>query len=62
MKILKILKNPKIIIFYLESKDFFNFLSDESYLKFFYKLNLDKKLNLENPKTFNEKNTMVKTS
>ena len=55
MKILRVLKKPKIIIFYLESKGFFDFLSDESYLKIFYKLNLNKKLNLENPKTFNEK-------
>ena len=54
-KVLRALKEPKKIIFYLESKGFFNFLSDESYLKFFYKLNTCKKLNLKNPKTFNEK-------
>ena len=42
-------------MFFLESKGFFDFLSDEQYLKFFYKLNLGKKLNLINPATFNEK-------
>ena len=54
-RVLRVLKEPKRILFYLESKGFFNFLSDEKYLKFFYKLNMGKKLNLENPKTFNEK-------
>ncbi len=54
-RIFKVIKEPKKILFYLESKGFFNFLSDEKYLKFFYKLNMGKKLNLDNPKTFNEK-------
>ncbi len=54
-RILKVIKEPKKILFYLESKGFFNFLSDESYLKFFFKLNMGKKLNLKSPKTFNEK-------
>ena len=54
-RLLSVLKNPKKILFYIESKGFFNFLSDERYIKFFYKLNLGKKLDLKNPKTFNEK-------
>jgi hypothetical protein len=33
----------------------FNHLSDEKYLKFCYFLRIGKKLNLDNPKTFNEK-------
>lgn len=34
---------------------FFNKISDESYLKFLYRISMQKKLNLENPKTYNEK-------
>lgn len=33
----------------------FRWMDDESYLKFVYRVALGKKLNLENPKTFNEK-------
>ena len=54
-RLLRVLKNPKKILYYIESKGFFNFLSDEAYIKLFYKLGLDKKLNLEKPETFNEK-------
>ena len=45
----------KKIILYLEFKGLFDFLSDESYLKLFYRIRTGKKLNLEDPKTFNEK-------
>ena len=34
---------------------FFNFMSDEKYIRWRYSLTFNKKLNLENPKTFNEK-------
>ena len=54
-KIIKYLKNPKLIIIYLMNKNFFSFLSDELYLKWKYRLIFGKKLNLENPQTFNEK-------
>ena len=33
----------------------FGFLSDEKYLRFIYRLRMGKKLNLDDPKTFNEK-------
>lgn len=54
-KIIKIIKNPKMIIKYLMDKNFFFFLGDKAYLKLRYKLITGKKLNLENPKTYNEK-------
>ncbi len=39
----------------LDKVGFFNFLSDEAYLKFCYRFRIGKKLNLDSPKTFNEK-------
>ena len=39
----------------LISMNFFGFLSDKQFLKLKYKIHMDKKLNLKNPQTFNEK-------
>ena len=39
----------------LSNKYFFNFLSDKTYLKLKYRIIIGKKLNLDNPRTFNEK-------
>ena len=39
----------------LDKVGFFNCLSDEAYLKFCYRFRIGKKLNLDTPKTFNEK-------
>ena len=39
----------------LSSRGFYNHLTDECYLKKAYKLKVGKKLNIENPTTFNEK-------
>ena len=55
MKIMKYLKQPKKIIINLAYKGFFNWMNDRSYLKMLYKLKMNTSLNLENPKTFNEK-------
>ena len=49
------LKDPKKIIFSLGMKGKLGFISDEKYLKLMYWANTGKKLNLENPVTFNEK-------
>lgn len=49
------LENPKKIIFSLGMKNKLGFLCDEKYLKLMYWANTGKKLNLENPVTFNEK-------
>ncbi len=53
-KIEDIIKNPLRIVIYL-NKIGFKVLNDEHYLKVLYKLKLNKKLDLSNPQTFNEK-------
>lgn len=53
-KIKKVLKNPKKILIYLSSKGIINY-DDKKYLEFVYEEKIGEKLNLENPKTFNEK-------
>lgn len=54
-KIIKAVKNPKKIVQYLEYIGLFNFLSDKAYLKLMFRVNTGSKLNLDSPKTFNEK-------
>lgn len=54
-KIVKYIKNPKKIILFLMNKGHFKWLSDKKYLKLKYQLTMKKKLNLDNPQTFNEK-------
>ena len=49
------MKKIKEVLLYLSYYNFFNFLNDRTYLKFKYKLAMNKKLNIDNPKTFNEK-------
>ena len=51
----KIAKNPLQIILYMDRFCFFPLLSDETYLKILYRIKLNKRLNLNNPQTFNEK-------
>lgn len=45
----------KKILLFMQYKGFFNFVKDSYYLKWRYRLVANKKLNLDNPKTFNEK-------
>ena len=54
-KIKRVIKEPHLIITRLMDLNFFWFIPDESYLKLKYKLVMGTKLDLENPKTFNEK-------
>ncbi len=54
-KYLKILLHPEYILFYLNGTCFARFIPDKIYLKSRYKARIGKKLNLKNPKTFNEK-------
>ena len=54
-KILKFIKKPKLIILYFMYRGYLNFLPDDLYLKLMYKLQFGMKLDLNNPKTFNEK-------
>ena len=55
MAIKKYLRNPLGIVIPLGRRGFFNWMSDERYLKMAYYCCLHKKLNLDNPTTFNEK-------
>jgi len=54
-KVLKALKDPEYALRYLIYSGDFKNLSDEKYLKIMFKYRLRYKLNLENPRTFNEK-------
>ncbi len=54
-KIKKVLKNPWHLVVAFSDRGWLNPLSDKMYLKLMYRARLGKKLNLENPKTFNEK-------
>jgi len=49
------IKNPNKLLYSLASRGYLGDLSDETYLKIFYSARMDKKLNLDNPTTFNEK-------
>lgn len=55
LKSKKALRNPYKIIPYLHSKFNFKWVPKKIYLKMLYRANLGKKLNLSNPRTFNEK-------
>ena len=54
-KIVRKIKHPKEILLYFSQFHIYDFISDKTYLRFKYWLNMDKKLDLKNPKTFNEK-------
>lgn len=54
--------NPKARFRILNSRGFFMHLSDEKFLQFAYKKLVGKKLNLDNPKTFNEKLQWLKVN
>jgi len=51
----RIIKKKDDLIAPLGANGFFNWMSDEQYLKLLYKATMHKRLNLENPTTFNEK-------
>jgi glycosyltransferase involved in cell wall biosynthesis len=54
-KILQVLKEPKYAFQYLIHRGNFKSMSDEKYLRMMFKHMVGHELNLENPKTFNEK-------
>ena len=43
------------LLYWLKKSNVLNLLNDEKYLKLMYRINMGKKLNLDKPKTFNEK-------
>lgn len=55
MKIVEVIKHPSVLVIYLMNKGNLRFLSDESFIRLRYRLEMGKKLNLECPQTFNEK-------
>ena len=54
-KIIKYIKNPRLIMVYMASKGVLKWLPDENYIKLLYKANFGYELDLETPITFNEK-------
>jgi len=54
-KIKKLITNPELIIVRAEMKGFFNWMNDETYIKFMYRVMMKEKLDLNNPKSFNQK-------
>lgn len=54
-KLIKGIKNPRLIFMYFLGFKICRIIPDSIYLKIEYKLRMRKKLNLLNPKTFNEK-------
>lgn len=54
-KIINTLKNPCRIITFLNKRNMANWMPDIIYLKAAYRVRFNKKLNLKNPQTFNEK-------
>ncbi len=54
-KLFGYIKEPKRIILYLMNKNLLNWMPDAPYLKLKYYLYMGKKLNLNEPKSFNEK-------
>lgn len=54
-KIIKVIKKPSILILYLGSLGLLNKMDDKKYLELIYKIRNGEKLNIDNPRTFNEK-------
>ena len=49
------LKKPKRIYAFFASRNLLNWMSDKAYLKMAFRMNVGKRLDLKNPKTYNEK-------
>lgn len=54
-KLKKMLKNPNKLIRALGKRNIFNFMSDSKYLRLLFRAEMGYKLDLNNPKTYNEK-------
>lgn len=54
-KMIKFIKNPKLALIYIMNFKIFRIIPDKYYLKIKFRLIMNKKLNLVNPKSFNEK-------
>mgnify|MGYP004606237925 CR=1 FL=1 len=54
-RVLKILKDPRLLFFTLAHRGLLNFVNDETFIKIAYRLKMGKRLELTPPVTFNEK-------
>lgn len=54
-KVVKAIKKPRLLLFYILGKEVFKIIPDSLYLKVKYRLMIGGKLNLKNPRTYNEK-------
>lgn len=54
-KLKKFIKHPRLIIGFLCSRDFLKWIPDKLYFKIMFQYRMGVKLNLKDPKTFNEK-------
>lgn len=54
-KIKKVIKNPELLIGRAQMKGFFNWMNDETYIKFMFRVMMKEKLDLNSPKSFNQK-------
>jgi len=54
-KLVRAIKEPRLVILYILNFKFFRIIPDDIFLKLKYKLSMGKKINLDNPQTFNEK-------
>ena len=51
----KVLMNPRLLISFIASKNLLNWMPHKQYLKLLYFAKMKKSLNIDNPKTYNEK-------
>ncbi|MDW0116301.1 ATP-grasp fold amidoligase family protein [Sporosarcina thermotolerans] len=54
-KVKKVISNPFLIIPYIASKNDFKWVPEKIYIKLLYRARVGKRLNIDDPKTFNEK-------
>lgn len=54
-KVKKGINNPKLIVIAINERGLLRFLSDRQWVKLMYRVRMGKKLNLDNPRTYNEK-------
>ncbi len=59
-RIVGFIKDPKVRFGYLSHSGLLNWMDDEKYIKRKWRLNFNKDINLDNPKTFNEKMQWLK--
>lgn len=54
-KLMSFVRNPGLLVLSLGHRGWFNWMDDENYLKLIYRIKMGKALNLDAPRTYNEK-------